>query len=37
MMKDLIEKDSQYWDEKVQEELEYARNGWYMPGTSYYP
>ena len=36
-MDELLEKDSQDLDEKVKEELEYARNGWYMPGTSYYP
>lgn len=31
------EYDIQELDEKVQEELDYARNGWYTPGTSYYP
>ena len=35
-MEDLFE-DAKHWEEKVQEELEYARNGWYTPGTSYYP
>lgn len=30
-------KDDQYWDQKVQEELEYAQSGWYESGTLYYP
>ena len=29
--------NEKYWDEKVQEEIEYANNGWYTPGTSYFP
>lgn len=29
--------DHMFLEEKVQEKIEYANNGWYTPGSSYYP
>ena len=29
--------DHMFLEEKVQEKIEYAHNGWYTPGSSYYP